>query len=318
MEFIDRLRDLLSDYGPHGFSGFIIVGILAAVIAVALYRSGGRRMTLIVAVLASAFFLLLGNLAIPLAILGVLAAFSLRVSRTGEDHWLAARRFGIEGVIVIGGLAVYTVTRRLIQSEAEPAYAAADQIMAFEEALHLYVEPAMQSWALESDTVMRSFNSFYLFGYPAVVSAALLWLWATDEPNYRLLRNAFGVSILFALVTIALVPVAPPRLLPESGMIDTIALYGAPHEFANEYAALPSLHVGWMTVTGIILARSIGGRVGWAIAALPGTLMLVTVIVTGNHFWFDGAVGIAFTLVPLLIMLMPRTGEAFRRSPQPA
>ena len=299
---LTRSSELLADYGPHGFSGFIVAGLIAAVIAVALYRYGGRRATVLVALVAVGGFLLLGNLAIPLAILGVLAALSLRVSRTGEGHWEAVRNLGTEGLIVIGGLAVYTVTRRLIQSDAEPAYAHADAIIALERALHTFVEPELQSLVLRSEAATRSFNSFYLFGYPAVVSAALLWLWATDEPHYRLLRNAFGVSIVCALATIALLPVAPPRLVPEANVVDTIALYGAAHEFANEYAAMPSLHVGWMTATGIVLGRSIGGALGAVLTPLPGVAMMLTVIVTGNHFWLDGAVGIVFTVVPLYLL----------------
>jgi hypothetical protein len=103
----------------------------------------------------------------------------------------------------------------------------------------------------------------------------------------------------------ALYPVAPPRLVPDAAMIDTIAYYGRTHAFANEYAAIPSLHVGWMAAAGFFLARSMRGRRGAVLGVMPGTVMAVTVIVTGNHFWVDGLVGAAYTLGAALIFLSP-------------
>jgi uncharacterized membrane protein YjdF len=130
----------------------------------------------------------------------------------------------------------------------------------------------------------------------------MLWLWFTDTKNYVLLRNVLGASALLAIVTIVAFPAAPPRLLASSGMVDTIVLYGREHAYANEYAALPSLHVGWMVAVGYALGLSIGGRRGVAIAVLPGALMMATVIVTGNHFWLDGALGAVYALGPALAL----------------
>jgi hypothetical protein len=139
-------------------------------------------------------------------------------------------------------------------------------------------------------------NWVYSFGFLAITAWALLWLWVVDIGRYRILRNALGISAVLAIPTIALFPLAPPRLAPGADLIDTIAVFGREHAFANEYAAMPSLHVGWMAAAGVVLGTSIGGWRGRTLAFSMGPLMLITVIGTGNHYWLDGLVGAAFTV----------------------
>jgi hypothetical protein len=104
------------------------------------------------------------------------------------------------------------------------------------------------------------------------------------------------------VITIALYPVAPPRLFPAIGVIDTHDLLGRRHGFINEFAAVPSLHVGWTITAGYALCRSWRGHVWRYLAYIPGLVMAVTVVMTGNHYWFDGVVGVSFTLIPAIIL----------------
>jgi hypothetical protein len=177
----------------------------------------------------------------------------------------------------------------------------------------LFFERQFQSPFVESTFSLRIFSFIYSHTFLAVTVAALLWLYMVDDRNYRLLRNSLGASAALAAATIALFPVAPPRLLPEHGIVDALSYLGHEYTFANEYAAIPSLHVGWMMAAGFAVGRSIGGRLGWMVMPVPGVLMAITVIVTGNHWSVDGLVGTIFTMVPAGIMLgMPPAG-ALRR-----
>ncbi len=98
----------------------------------------------------------------------------------------------------------------------------------------------------------------------------------------------------------------PPRLLPGgNGFIDTMAQYGsygwwgsdasAPRgmgHLTNEYAAMPSLHVGWSLWCGIMLFRF--GR-HWTVRALGVLYPVVTALVvmgTANHYLLDAAAGV--------------------------
>ena len=51
---------------------------------------------------------------------------------------------------------------------------------------------------------------------------------------------------------------APPRLVPEAGIIDSFAARGREQIFVNQYAAIPSLHVGWLAACGVLVALSVG------------------------------------------------------------
>ena len=269
--------------------------LLCCVVVLLSLRALGRLAAILYAAALVGSYLIIGNLTMPVAA----AALSVLIGRytagehAGHDRGLD---FAKQVVLVLGGLAVYTTARHFIESDAPPAIDHARAIIDFERQAGLYLEPDAQSLAMRWEPAIRAFNWFYSFAFLTIVALAILWLWATDDRNYRLFRNSLGLSVLPALLLIALFPVAPPRLMAESGLIDSIAFFGREHAFANEYAAVPSLHVGWMALTGVVLARSIRGRWARLIAFTPGMLMMATVVVTGNHYWIDGAIGAAFAL----------------------
>ncbi len=80
----------------------------------------------------------------------------------------------------------------------------------------------------------------------------LAWRRWRRQAGFAALRNTLVGSSLVALVMYWLVPLAPPRLAV-SGIIDTskvndILSAGSPAwpaSLANQYAAMPSLHVAW-------------------------------------------------------------------------
>src|SRR5271157_5083357 len=90
---------------------------------------------------------------------------------------------------------------------------------------------------------------------------------------------------------------APPRLLPNVGFVDTLSKYmslntsSLPSFMVNQYAAMPSLHVGWTLLVGIATIRI--AKTWWLKLAgiLLPLLMLVTVVATANHFILDAIAG---------------------------
>ena len=106
------------------------------------------------------------------------------------------------------------------------------------------------------------------------------------------------------MLIVATFPVAPPRLM-DLGFVDTVTLHAEayrvlqPPSLTNQYAAMPSFHVGWDLLVGIALVRE-GGRAWTRVVgtALP-LLMLLTVVVTGNHYLVDAIVGDAIVLTTL-------------------
>jgi hypothetical protein len=217
-----------------------------------------------------------------------------------------------EGSLVGAGLLLYEFGRASFIGEPATAHANAVRVMNLERHLGLAFEPALQRLGLERELVLRFINGVYSWGYLSFVVGALLWLFVTDDTSYRYFRTSLGVSAGLAVVTIALFPVAPPRLVPTSGQIDSHGLLGHGHSFVNQFAAVPSLHVGWTALAGFMLWHSLRGPLGWFLGLVPVTLMTITVIVTGNHYWFDGLVGIVLSLIPAVILIRGGVGRRAR------
>ncbi|MDO9352265.1 MAG: phosphatase PAP2 family protein, partial [Solirubrobacteraceae bacterium] len=61
--------------------------------------------------------------------------------------------------------------------------------------------------------------------------------------------------------------------------------------FANPYAAVPSMHIGFALMIGLSIAslvKSPKARVFWR--TYPAAILFV-VVATGNHFWLDAFAG---------------------------
>jgi PAP2 superfamily len=177
--------------------------------------------------------------------------------------------------------------------------------------LHLPGEQLVQAWLLPSHELMRLANQFYaLVHFPATV-AFLVWVWLWRPAFYLGARRSLAVVTALALVIHIAFPLAPPRLVPALGMVDTAALvgpavYGNPRTdtLTNQFAAMPSLHIGWALVVAVVLIRASRSRWRWLWALHPTATTLV-VVATANHYWADGvaagllaACAVAFVMVP--------------------
>jgi hypothetical protein len=118
-----------------------------------------------------------------------------------------------------------------------------------------------------------------------------------------------GISLLIQLIT-----VAPPRLLVSTGMVDTAVQYGQSVYAwsggfdADEFSAMPSVHVGWAVIVAIAVITVSRNRWRWLAAAYP-VLTLLVVVVTANHFWLDG---IAAGLLVALVLVVQRAARGLR------
>jgi hypothetical protein len=286
----------------HTPTGFLEAAALlvALGVLVVLGRPLGVRLAACIGGAALLAFVIIGNVTLPLTLCAVGLLLARRTSRGADTP--GARSFLTQVVVLFTGWAAYTSVRVFIEGDIDTATANALRIIDFERGLGLYFEPDLQALAMRSEMVVRFFNWVYSFVYLAFVAGALVWLWGTNGRAYDTLRNSLGVSVLPAVATIAFFAVAPPRLVPESGMVDTIALYGRERAFSNEFAAVPSLHVGWMAIAGIALAMATQSRWRYAIAVVPGAMMMLTVIITGNHYWIDGVVGTLYSCLYLMAL----------------
>ncbi|WP_432054304.1 bifunctional glycosyltransferase 87/phosphatase PAP2 family protein [Streptomyces sp. bgisy022] len=172
------------------------------------------------------------------------------------------------------------------------------QILDLERVLHLDIEYAVNHAVVKIDW-LRHFFDFYYTSFHFVVPLTVLGLLYWRRPvDYRWARSALGFTTLLALVGFWLYPLAPPRLMPGLGIIDTVhgvqdfskPDYGTLTALTNQYAAMPSLHFGWSLWCGVVVAV-IAPRTWMKLVGLLHPLFTAAAIVaTGNH-WILDAVG---------------------------
>ena len=225
--------------------------------------------------------------------------------------WLLATRIG--ALVVM--LQAYSWFRKTYFQRPEAvAYDHALDLMRVQRALRLDVELAMQGWVLDRPWLVEFFNAYYRQFKPVLYLCAALALLLAPAAFARVGR-AFVLATLIALPWYALYPLAPPRFMAPYGypFVDTLAVSSpAPPSSAglagaNQFAAMPSMHIGWTAVGVLWLAAALPWRrVGAILAALHLALMCVTVVVTGNHYVLDIVAGFAVAGAALgLARLLP-------------
>ncbi|MFG3099060.1 bifunctional glycosyltransferase 87/phosphatase PAP2 family protein [Streptomyces sp. NPDC048182] len=175
------------------------------------------------------------------------------------------------------------------------------QILDIERFLHLDIEHAVNH-AVVKVGWLRDFFDFYYTSFHFVVPLTVLGLLYWRRPvDYRWARASLGFATLLALLGFWLYPLAPPRLMPGLGIIDTVhgvqdftqPDYGTLTALTNQYAAMPSLHFGWSLWCGLVIA--IVAPKAWmkALALLHPLFTVSAIVATGNHWILDAVGGAA-------------------------
>jgi len=212
-----------------------------------------------------------------------------------------------ELLIIIPAVLLYDVARGLVQGRESEAVQRASNIVDIERAAGMFWEPAIQNWFLGIQPLTNFMNFTYLMGMWPVIVLIAIWLFAKHRDAYPLYRDAFLISGGIALVCYALLPVAPPRFVDGLGFVDTVAsqtqAYALPDAplIVNQYAAMPSLHFGWVLLVCIALAHRSNGIAPMLLAVYLPTAMFFSIIATGNHFILDAVAGAAVVLVGLAL-----------------
>lgn len=211
-------------------------------------------------------------------------------------------------VFVVGvALTLYVAVRAIITFHTGRAYENARQLIDVERAIGLFHEPAVQHAIERIGWLDQVFNQIYIFGLWPVVIATLIWLLLRHRDAYFTYRNALLISGAIGLVIFLLYPVAPPRFLPGYGFVDTVTLHThiyrltEPPSLTNEYAAMPSLHVGWNLLMGIAIVRHARWWVPRALALVMPLVLYAATVITANHLLIDGITGAAVALTGLAL-----------------
>lgn len=232
----------------------------------------------------------------------------------------------IELVIIVVAYLVYFGVRGQVIQRPHEAIGRAIHLIEIEERLHLFWEADLQHWLLGYRWLVDLMNWTYFYAHWPVIVVVGLCLYIWRRQVYVTTRNAFLLSGAIGLVIFMFFPVAPPRLLPAWGFVDTMAIYfGASYEtqagaFVNSFAAMPSLHFGWNLLVGLAIIRATGNILARTFAVIMPIMMLLAVVLTGNHFILDAVAGVVVALIGLALALQLRRIQWFTmsRSMEPA
>jgi hypothetical protein len=197
-----------------------------------------------------------------------------------------------EAAIVLALFALWQLAGTLAVMRTTGALARAWSIWHAERTLHLPSEVTLQHAILGHRLLVEAANAYYIYGHFMPLIGFLAWTFLRHRHAYAEVR-AVIVFVTGASLLIQLVPVAPPRMLPEAGFVDTGLLlhqsvYGPINTgMADQLSAMPSVHVAWAVIIAVVVFRLSPSRWRW-LAVAHGVLMSLVVVVTANHFWADG------------------------------
>jgi PAP2 superfamily len=206
----------------------------------------------------------------------------------------------LEVAFVSGLFALWQIANRLTRGHTTGGLKRGRQIWHLERIIHLPSERSVQGLILGHPTIVRAANYYYDTMHLTLMLVFLIWLWLRHRDRYPFYRNMIAAFTGMSLL-IQMVAVAPPRLIGGTGLVDTAALYGQSvyatfGDLADQYAAMPSIHVGWAVLISLAVVTVSPSRWRW-LAVLHGVLTIFVVVATANHYWLDGIVAIAL-LVP--------------------
>jgi len=234
------------------------------------------------------------------------SAAAWTVTNRQERAWAkAARRWAKELTLMLLLYGLWQFAGAWSVGRASAAVGRGRTIWSVERALHLPSERSAQRLVLPHPGLVHWLNVYYAVVHVPALAVCLVWLFVRHRDLYPKVRTALAL-VTGASLAIQLFPVAPPRLLPRLGVIDTGAVIG-PSVYSrgapglDQLSAMPSLHVGWaLIVAGAVIWASTS-RWRWLALAYP-VATTFTVVVTGNHYWADGIAAGALCALALLIV----------------
>ena len=246
-----------------------------------------------------------------------------RNSRLRSVWAFLTQRPGLRELFLIAAVySMYDASRFIVEGHQTSALQHAIGVLHLEKMMDIAWEQSLNAWVSAHALLAVPADYMYATLHYVVTPVVLVWMWRSHRDAYPRARTTLMVATVIGLIGFSLLPVAPPRMLP--GFVDTMAQYAgtgwwstdasAPRgvgSFTNQFAAMPSLHVGWALWCGWQMVRH-GKHLITRITgvAYPALISLV-VVATGNHYLLDAVAGFAVVLLAMVsvgatVRLLPR------------
>ncbi|MFE9247683.1 phosphatase PAP2 family protein [Streptomyces sp. NPDC007088] len=194
----------------------------------------------------------------------------------------------------------YSLVRNAVPEQRAEALRNADWIWRVEHDLGIAVEDSVNHAVDKVTWLIVGMNYYYATLHFVVTLGVLAWLFHWHPGRYSATRLVlFGTTVL-ALLGYYVYPLAPPRLMNGSQFIDTVVTHvtwgsmasGDMKHMSNQYAAMPSMHIGWSLWAGLTIFALAKAPWARALGLLYPAATLVVIVSTANHFWLDAVGGV--------------------------
>ncbi|WP_299527756.1 phosphatase PAP2 family protein [uncultured Streptomyces sp.] len=211
--------------------------------------------------------------------------------------------------------ALYSAGRLLVRGDIQAAVHHGLTILDIEKTLRINAEHPLNRLFTAHPAIGIPADFAYASLHYVVTPALLVWMFRRRARWYRQARTWLLTSTLLGLIGFTLLPTCPPRLLDaRHGFVDTMAQYSsygwwgaeasAPRGLGgmtNQYAAMPSLHVGWALWCGVLLWRHGRGPVVRTLGVVYPLVTTFVVMGTANHYLLDAVAGAAVMVAGALL-----------------
>jgi hypothetical protein len=210
-----------------------------------------------------------------------------------------------ELAIIALGYWLYTVGRNAVPEQESIAFRHGRSVQHLQDVLHLNFELSVNHFVAAREWLAQGMDYYYATLHFIVTIGVLVWLFIRRPHVYRGARTVIFVTSLFGLLGFYLYPLAPPRLLPQYGYVDTVVVFHTwgsladPQiaEHSNQFAAMPSLHIAWAMWAGIAVFQCAKPMWVRVLGLLYPWLTLLVIVGTANHFIIDAVGGAAIVAV---------------------
>ncbi|MFE1013122.1 phosphatase PAP2 family protein [Streptomyces sp. NPDC058794] len=194
----------------------------------------------------------------------------------------------------------YSLIRNAVPEQRTQALRNADWIWRVEQQLGIAVEQSVNHAVNSVTWLVVGMNYYYATLHFVVTLGVLVWLYRSHPGRYAATRLVLFATTGVALVGYYLYPLAPPRLMNGGNFVDTVLVHdtwgsmasGDLKNMSNQYAAMPSMHIGWSVWCGLTIFAL--ASVPWlrVLGLVYPALTLVVIVATANHFWLDAVGGV--------------------------
>lgn len=208
-------------------------------------------------------------------------------------------RLWFEILLIAVSYWTYSLVRNAVPEQKSQALRNADWIWQAQQHLGIAVEQSINHAVNSVTWLIVGMNYYYATLHFVVTLGVLVWLFRKHPGRYAATRMVLFATTAVALVGYYLYPLAPPRLMNGQDFIDTVLVHqtwgsmasGDLKHMSNQYAAMPSMHIGWSLWCGLTIFAL--ASVPWVkvLGLLYPTVTLIVIVATANHFWLDAVGG---------------------------